>query len=134
MHTFTKLILTGDSGAGKTTTAKHLVHLANIASSDVPVDCVANVERYTVKDPVTISLVGSELLVCTGKATPVHSDANGCYSFNIWSILTTILLAKYTVVQAHGSTWPGLVNRHCTNVHDDAWLYKLPAKVNHCPA
>ena len=47
MHTFTKLILTGDSGAGKTTTAKHLVHLASTASSDVPVDCVANVERYT---------------------------------------------------------------------------------------
>ena len=47
VHTFTKLILTGDSGAGKTTTAKHLVHLASTASSDVPVDCVANVERYT---------------------------------------------------------------------------------------
>ena len=27
VYTFTKLILTGDSGAGKTTTAKHLVHL-----------------------------------------------------------------------------------------------------------
>ena len=47
VHTFTKLILTGDSGAGKTTTAKHLVHLASTASSDVPVDCIANVERYT---------------------------------------------------------------------------------------
>ena len=47
VHTFTKLILTGDSGAGKTTTAEHLVHLASTASSDVPVDCVANVERYT---------------------------------------------------------------------------------------
>ena len=47
MHTFTKLILTGDSGAGKTTTAKNLVHLASTASSGVPVDCVANVERYT---------------------------------------------------------------------------------------
>ena len=47
VHTFTKLILTGDSGAGKTTTAKHLVRLASTASSDVPVDCVANVERYT---------------------------------------------------------------------------------------
>ena len=47
VHTFTKLILTGDSGAGKTTTAKHLVHLASTASSDEPVDCVANVERYT---------------------------------------------------------------------------------------
>ena len=47
VHTFTKLILTGDSGAGKTTTAKHLVHLASTASSDIPVDCVANVERYT---------------------------------------------------------------------------------------
>ena len=47
VHTFTKLILTGDSGAGKTTTAKHLVHLASTANSDVPVDCVANVERYT---------------------------------------------------------------------------------------
>ena len=35
VHTFTKLILTGDSGAGKTTTAKHLVHLASAASSDV---------------------------------------------------------------------------------------------------
>ena len=41
VHTFTKLILTGDSGAGKTTTAKHFVHLASAASSDVvPVDCV----------------------------------------------------------------------------------------------
>ena len=41
VHTFTKLILTGDSGAGKTTTAKLLVHLASTASSDVvPVDCV----------------------------------------------------------------------------------------------
>ena len=47
VHTFTKLILTGDSGAGKTTTAKHLVHLASTASSDVPVDCVTDVERYT---------------------------------------------------------------------------------------
>ena len=47
VHTFTKLILTGDSGAGKTTTAKNLVHLASTASSGVPVDCVANVERYT---------------------------------------------------------------------------------------
>ena len=47
VHTFTKLILTGDSGAGKTSTANHLVHLASTASSDVPVDCVANVERYT---------------------------------------------------------------------------------------
>ena len=47
VHTFTKLILTGDSGAGKTTTAEHLVHLASTASSDVPVDCVANVKRYT---------------------------------------------------------------------------------------
>ena len=47
VHTFAKLILTGDSGAGKTTTAEHLVHLASTASSDVPVDCVANVKRYT---------------------------------------------------------------------------------------
>ena len=47
VHTFTKLILTGDSGAGKTTIAKHIVHLASTANSDVPVDCVANVERYT---------------------------------------------------------------------------------------
>ena len=47
VHTFAKLILTGDSGAGKTTTAKHFVHLGSTASSDVPVDCVANVESYT---------------------------------------------------------------------------------------
>ena len=48
VHTFTKLILTGDSGAGKTTTAKHLVHLASTACSVVSaVDCVANAERYT---------------------------------------------------------------------------------------
>ena len=50
VHMSTKLILTGDSGAGKTTTAKHLVYIAKQASSDVPVDCliaIDDVERYT---------------------------------------------------------------------------------------
>ena len=49
VHTFTKLILTGDSGAGKTTTAKHLAYLASTANTDLPVavDSVANVECYT---------------------------------------------------------------------------------------
>ena len=38
VHTFTKLILTGDSGVGKTTMAKYISHLANTkGSSDVPI-------------------------------------------------------------------------------------------------
>ena len=48
VHTFTKLILTGDSGAGKTTTTQLLLHLiASRNSSDVTLDCVANVDRFT---------------------------------------------------------------------------------------
>ena len=44
VHTFTKLILVGDSRAGKTTTAKRLVYLAG---SDVSADCIANAESFT---------------------------------------------------------------------------------------
>ena len=50
VHMSTKLILTGDGGSGKTTTAKHLVYIAKQVSSDVPVDCriaIDDVERYT---------------------------------------------------------------------------------------
>ena len=43
MHTFTKLILTGDSGAGKTTITELIVHLA----SSTAVECVADVQRLT---------------------------------------------------------------------------------------
>ena len=43
VHTFTKLILTGDSGAGKTTTTELIVRLA----SSTAVECVADVQRYT---------------------------------------------------------------------------------------
>ena len=43
MHTFTKLILTGDSGAGKTTITELIVRLA----SSTAVECVADVQRYT---------------------------------------------------------------------------------------
>ena len=43
VHTFTKLILTGDSGAGKTTITELIVHLA----SSTAVECVADVQRYT---------------------------------------------------------------------------------------
>ena len=43
VHTFTKLILTGDSGAGKTTIAELIVCLA----SSTAVECVADVQRYT---------------------------------------------------------------------------------------
>ena len=43
VHTFTKLILTGDSGAGKTTTANCLDHLAT-STTDVPVEYVPNAE------------------------------------------------------------------------------------------
>ena len=43
MHTFTKLILTGDSGAGKTTITELIVCLA----SSTAVECVADVQRYT---------------------------------------------------------------------------------------
>ena len=46
VHTFTKLILTGDSGAGKTTTANCLVHLAD-STTNVPVEYVADVEQLT---------------------------------------------------------------------------------------
>ena len=43
VHTFTKLILTGDSGAGKTTISELIVRLA----SSTAVECVADVQRYT---------------------------------------------------------------------------------------
>ena len=43
VHTFTKLILTGDSGAGKTTITELIVGLA----SSTAVECVADVQRYT---------------------------------------------------------------------------------------
>ena len=43
VHTFTKLILTGDSGAGKTTITELIVRLA----SSTAVECVADVQRYT---------------------------------------------------------------------------------------
>ena len=44
VHTFTKLILTGDSGAGKTTITELIVRLA----SSTAVECVADVQRYTI--------------------------------------------------------------------------------------
>ena len=43
VHTFTKLILTGDSGAGKTTITELIVRLA----SSTAVECVADVQCYT---------------------------------------------------------------------------------------
>ena len=43
VHTFTKLILTGDSGAGKTTITELIVRLA----SSTAVECVTDVQRYT---------------------------------------------------------------------------------------
>ena len=43
VHTFTKLILTGDSGAGKTTITELIVRLA----SSTTVECVADVQRLT---------------------------------------------------------------------------------------
>ena len=43
VHTFTKLILTGDSGAGKTTITELIVRLA----SSTAVECVADVQSYT---------------------------------------------------------------------------------------
>ena len=43
VHTFTKLILTGDSGAGKTTITELIVRLA----SSTAVECVAYVQRLT---------------------------------------------------------------------------------------
>ena len=47
VHTFTKLILTGDSGAGKTTIAQLITILAHRSSSAPAVDCVADVKRFT---------------------------------------------------------------------------------------
>ena len=47
VHTFTKLILTGDSGVGKTTIAQLIKLFADRASSAVAVDCVADVQRFT---------------------------------------------------------------------------------------
>ena len=43
VHTFTKLMLTGDSGAGKTTITELIVRLA----SSTAVECVADVQRLT---------------------------------------------------------------------------------------
>ena len=43
MHTFTKLILTGDSGAGKTTIAELIVRLASSTAEE----CVTDVQRLT---------------------------------------------------------------------------------------
>ena len=43
VHTFTKLILTGDSGAGKTTITELIIRLA----SSTAVECVADVQRLT---------------------------------------------------------------------------------------
>ena len=43
VHTFTKLILTGDSGAGKTTITELIVRLA----SSTAVECIVDVQRYT---------------------------------------------------------------------------------------
>ena len=43
VHTFTKLILTGNSGAGKTTITELIIRLA----SSTAVECVADVQRYT---------------------------------------------------------------------------------------
>ena len=43
VHTFTKLILTGDSGAGKTTITELIIHIA----SSISVECVADVQRFT---------------------------------------------------------------------------------------
>ena len=45
VHTFTKLILTGDSGAGKTTIAQLIILLAQRSSLNL--DCVVDVERFT---------------------------------------------------------------------------------------
>ena len=45
VHTFTKLILTGDSGAGKTTITELIVRLAS--STSTAVECVTDVERLT---------------------------------------------------------------------------------------
>ena len=45
MHTFTKLILTGDSGAGKTTITELIVRLAS--STSTAVECVTDVQRLT---------------------------------------------------------------------------------------
>ena len=47
VHMFTKLILTGDSGAGKTTIAQLIKLLADRASSSVSIDRVFNIQRFT---------------------------------------------------------------------------------------
>ena len=47
VHTFSKLILTGDSGAGKTTIAQLIKFLANRVSSAVAIDFFADVQRFT---------------------------------------------------------------------------------------
>ena len=47
VHTYTKLILIGDSGVGKTTMAKLFVLLAGKDKSAVALDCVTDVDRFT---------------------------------------------------------------------------------------
>ena len=47
VHTFTKLILMGDTGAGKTTIAQLITILAHRSSSAPAVDCVADVKHFT---------------------------------------------------------------------------------------
>ena len=47
VHTFTKLILTGDSGAGKTTIAQHIVQIAASCRSGSDVQCIADVQYFT---------------------------------------------------------------------------------------
>ena len=47
VNAFTKLILTGDSGAGKTTIAQLVTLLADRANSDVAVDDITNVQHFT---------------------------------------------------------------------------------------
>ena len=47
VHTFTKLILTGDSGAGKTTIAQLIVRILGRYNTAIPIDSVDEVEYFT---------------------------------------------------------------------------------------
>ena len=47
VNTFAKLILTGDSGSGKTTITQLITLLADRANSDVAVDDITSVQRFT---------------------------------------------------------------------------------------
>ena len=47
VHTYTKLILTGNSGAGKTTTANRIIQLAGQDTSTLAVDTVAETQPFT---------------------------------------------------------------------------------------